>query len=84
MHASGPMLQASYRPDELYYWPVTWIRDSGGRWHATRTRGRSGTNGETALRVEVVPPLSRATTWIEVVTTGRSAQVCARLPLRWE
>jgi hypothetical protein len=34
--------------------------------------------------VEVVPPLSRATTWIEVVTTGRSAQVIARLPLRWE
>jgi hypothetical protein len=34
--------------------------------------------------VEVVPPLSRATTGIEVVTTGRSAQVIARLPLRWE
>ena len=84
MHASGPMLQASYRPDELYNWPVTWIRDSGGRWHATRTRGRSGTDGETALRVEMVPPLSRATTCIEVVTTGRSAQVRARLPLRWE
>jgi hypothetical protein len=32
----------------------------------------------------VVPPLSRATTWIEVVTTGRSTQVTTRLPLRWE
>jgi hypothetical protein len=57
---------------------------SAGRWHATLTRGRSGIGGETALRVEVVPALSRATAWIEVVTSGRSAQVRARLPLRWE
>jgi len=64
--------------------PVTWIRDSGGRWHATRTLGRSGNAGGTALRVEVVPALSRATTWIEVITTGRSAEARARLPLRWE
>jgi Sigma-70 region 2 len=84
IHASGPMYQASYRPDDLYYWPVTWIRDSVGRWHATRIRGQSGAGAETALRVEVMPPLSRTTTWIEVVTTGRSAQVRARLPLRWE
>jgi hypothetical protein len=34
--------------------------------------------------VEAVPPLSRATTGIEVVTTGRSAEARARLPLRWE
>jgi hypothetical protein len=33
---------------------------------------------------EVVPPLSRATTGIKIVTTGRSAEVCVRLPLRWE
>jgi hypothetical protein len=84
MHASGPMCQAGYRPDDLYYWPVTWIRDSAGRWHANRTRGQSGTGGDTALRVEVIPPLSRTTTWIDVVTTGRSAQVRATLPLRWE
>ena len=84
MHASGPMSQVSYSPAELYYWPVTWIRDSGGRWHATRTLGQSGSADGTALRVEVVPPLSRATTGIEVVATGRSAQARARLPLRWE
>jgi Sigma-70 region 2 len=84
MHASGPMCQASYRPDDLYYWPVTWIRDSAGRWHVTRASGQSGTGGDTALRVEVIPPLSPTTTWIDVVTTGRSAQVRARLPLRWE
>jgi hypothetical protein len=84
MHASGPMNQVSYEPAEQYYWPVTWIRDNGGRWHATRTLGRSGNTGGTALRVEVVPPLSRATTAIEVITTGRSAEARARLPLRWE
>ncbi len=84
MHASGPMSQVSYTPAQLYYWPVTWIRGNGGRWHATRTLGQSGIGDGTALRVEVVPPLSRATTGIEVVTTGRSAEARARLPLRWE
>jgi hypothetical protein len=33
---------------------------------------------------EVVPPLSRATTGIKIVTTGRSAEARARLPLRRE
>jgi hypothetical protein len=75
------MNHVSYLPAALYYWPVTWIRDNGGRWHATRTLGRSGNSGGTALRLEVVPPLSRTTTWIEVVTTSRSAEVRARLPL---
>jgi hypothetical protein len=84
VHASGPMNHLSYGPAEEYYWPVTWIRDNTGRWHATRTLGRSGNAGGTALRVEVVPPLSRATTAIEVITTGRSAEARARLPLRWE
>jgi hypothetical protein len=84
MHASGPMNQVSYSPTELYYWPVTWIRDSGGHWHATRTLGRSGNAGATALRVEVVPPLSRADAWIELLAAGRSAGVRATLPLHWE
>ena len=84
-HASGPMCHhLSYRPAELYYWPVIWIRDSGGRWHTTCTRGQSGMNGEVALRLEVVPPLSRGITWIEVLAAGRSAQARAVLPLRWE
>jgi hypothetical protein len=84
IHASGPMADVSYAPEELYYWPVIWIRDSGGRWHTTRTRGRSGMNGEVALRLEVIPPLSRATAWIEVHAAGRSIQARATLPLRWE
>jgi len=36
------------------------------------------------VRVEVVPPLSRATTGIEVIATGRSARARAKLPLHWE
>jgi hypothetical protein len=84
MHASDPMNQVSYPTAELHYWPVTWIRDRGERWHATRTRGQSAHADGTAPRVEVVPPPSRATTRIEVVATGRSAQARARRPLRWE
>ncbi|HEV3288184.1 MAG TPA: hypothetical protein VG123_04250 [Streptosporangiaceae bacterium] len=92
MHASGPMCQLSGHPDdpwsdhpdEHYRWPVTWIRDSGGRWHTTRIRGRSEMNDQVGLRLEVIPPLSRATAWIEVLAAGHSAQARATLPLRWQ
>lgn len=83
MHASGPMCHVSHGPDELYSWPVIWIRDNGGHWHATRTRGRSGIGGEIALRLQVVPPLSHATAWIEVLAAGQSAKARTTLPLRW-
>jgi hypothetical protein len=66
--------------------PVLWIRDSSSRWHATRTSGmsRSGNNGEVVLWLRIVPPLDRGTAWIDVVATGRSAEVRARLPLSWK
>jgi len=35
------------------------------------------------MRLQVVPPLSRATAWIEMLATGQSAQARATLPLRW-
>jgi len=84
MHASGPACHTAYGPDELYSWPPIWICDNGGRWHATRTGGQSGMNSEIALRLEIVPPLSRATTSIEVRATGQSAEARAELPLRWQ
>ena len=84
MHASGPRCDTLHGPDELYPWATIRVRDSGGHWHATRTIGRSGMDGEVALRVEVVPPLSRADAWIELLAAGRSAEVRATLPLHWE
>lgn len=84
MHASGPRSEVIYGPHELYAWATIWVRDDGGHWHATRTIGRSGTNSEVALRVEVAPPLSRATAWIEVLAAGQSAEVRATLPPRWD
>ena len=75
------MCQMTNQPEEVYFWPTLWIRDSAGRWHATRTGGRSGIGGDTALRLEVVPPLSGATTWIEVLVAGQSAQARAMLRL---
>ena len=84
MHASGPNTDAIHGPDDLYPWAIIWVRDSGGRWHATRTLGRSGKDDEVALRVEVVPPLSRATAWIELLAAGPSAELRATVPLHWE
>ena len=83
-HASGSESHTIYGPDGLYSWPPIWIRASSGHWHATRISGQSGMNGEIALRLEILPPLSRATTWIEVHATGQSAQARATLPLRWQ
>jgi Sigma-70, region 4 len=84
MHASGPNADAIHGPDDLYPWAIIWVRDSGGRWHATRTLGRSPRPGEVALRVEVVPPLSQGTAWIELLASGPSAELRATVPLHWE
>ena len=66
--------------------PALWVRDSTGRWRATRTNGvgPSGNGGEVILWLEIVPPLDRGTLWIDVVATGRSAEVRVRLPLCWK
>jgi len=84
MHASGPACHTIYGPDDPYSRPPVWIYDSGGRWHVTRTSGQSGMNGEIALRLEIVPPLNHATTWIKVQATGQAAQARATLQLHWQ
>ena len=84
VHATGPACYTAYGPNEPYSWPPLWILDSGNRWHVTRTSGRSGQNGEMALRLEIVPALSSKTAWIQVLAAGQSAQARARLPLRWQ
>jgi hypothetical protein len=66
------------------YFPVSvWIRDSGGRWHACRPAGGHSHNGEYVGKLQLVPPLTRSTDWIEVLAAGLSAQVRVQLPLRW-
>ncbi|MGH3400471.1 MAG: hypothetical protein ACRDPO_37905 [Streptosporangiaceae bacterium] len=66
--------------------PVIWIRDSGGHWHATRTDGVAmlGKCGDVLWWLEVVPPLPRDITWIDVIANGLSAQVHASIQLRWQ
>ena len=65
--------------------PALWVRDNSGRWHATRTNGvgPAGNSGEVILWLEIVPPLDRGTAWMDLVATGRSAEVRVRLPLCW-
>ena len=81
-HASGATCHTYYGPPERHIAPAIWLRDSRGRWHATRV-GRYH-EGDMTMRLEVVPPLSQAIAWIEVLATGRSAEVRATLPLRWQ
>jgi hypothetical protein len=63
-----------------------WIRDNRGRWHATRATARRWSaedDSDMTMRLEVVPPLSRATAWIELHAAGQSARARAMLPLSW-
>jgi hypothetical protein len=60
-----------------------WVRDSGGRWHATRTSGWHWADGEYAISLHMVPPLAWSTHWIDVLAAGLSAEVRVRLPLDW-
>ncbi|MGH3253802.1 MAG: hypothetical protein ACRDOU_00110 [Streptosporangiaceae bacterium] len=64
--------------------PVSvWVRDSGGRWHVAGVDGVQFSDGEYWLRMKLRPGLARSTAWIEVRVAGRSAEVCATLPLQW-
>jgi hypothetical protein len=63
-----------------------WVHDSGGRWHATRQvgpRSPRASSGEHPVSLQLAPPLTRSTPWIEVVAAGMSAEVRATVPLRW-
>ena len=60
-----------------------WVRDGAGRWHAARPAGWYDEGGEAALTLRLTPPLSRSCARIEILATGRSAEVRATLPLCW-
>jgi hypothetical protein len=61
-----------------------WVRDSDGGWHATDLDHWSRDNREHVLTLHLVPPLPTFAAWIELLAAGRSAEVRARLPLRWQ
>jgi len=60
-----------------------WVRDDAGRWHVARPSGWYAEDGEAALTLRLTPPLARSSDWIEVLASGRTAEVRATLPLRW-
>ncbi len=60
-----------------------WLRDSAGRWHAARPDRCHRADGESAIRLRLVPPLTRPADRVEVLAGGRSAEVRTTLPLHW-
>jgi hypothetical protein len=81
VHVSGlqPWPERIGSPETL---PLIWLRDSDGRWHVTRSDGASEAEDELTMQLAVIPPLSRPD-WVEMVVSGRSAEVRATVPLRW-
>ena len=82
IHVSGVTSHGYFGWPENNLAPAIWIRDSRGHWHATRVEPYH--EGDVAMHVKVVPPLSPGTAWIEVLAAGPSAEVRATLPLRWQ
>ena len=87
LHALARGMTAEDHPRPLGVDPnfplSVWLRDSGGRWHAARPAGWHRAGHECAVRLRLVPPLTRPMPWIEVLAGGRSAEVRTKLPLRW-
>ena len=82
VHASGPAYHLYYGWPERNLAPAIWIRDSRGRWHATRVREQH--EGDITMHLQLAPPLSHRTAWIEILLAAQSAEVRATLPLRWQ
>jgi len=60
-----------------------WVRDDAGRWHVARPASWAEDGGEATLTLQLAPPLTRLSDWIEVRAAWRSAEVRATVPLRW-
>jgi hypothetical protein len=97
--ASGRLPAEQYGPlglDASFPHSV-WVRDSGGQWHTAPpaylfpgsgshrviTGRQPGGADERTFLLRLVPPLARSTRWLEVLVSGPSAEVRARLPLHW-
>ena len=86
LHAGGVTMEDDWEYNRAVRpLPALWIRDHAGRWHATcHYAPRSlGEGGEVTLELAIAPPLEAGTPQIDLVATGPSAQVQARLPLSW-
>ena len=86
LHAGGVTMEDDWEYNRAVRpLPALWIRDHADRWHATGDYApRSlGEGGEVTLEVAITPPLEAGTPRIDLVAAGLSAQVQAKLPLRW-
>ena len=86
LHAGGVTMEDDWEYQRAVRpLPALWIRDHAGRWHATCHYAPRplGEGGEVTLELAIAPPLEAGTPQIDLVATGPSAQVQARLPLRW-
>lgn len=65
--------------------PVLWLRDRDGRWHTARLArtAQLRDSDDFLLWLRVVPPLDHGAPQADLVATGLSAEVRARLALTW-
>jgi hypothetical protein len=75
-----------HQPDCLCWtrWFPWWIRDNTGQWHVAAFEEYSRFEDESAtFGLRVVPPLAPPVTGIDVIITGPTRRIQARVPVAW-
>jgi hypothetical protein len=62
--------------------PQLWLVDDRGHWHVTEGDGWRWASGDPTSLLTVAPPLGRPAQ-VEIIATGRSAEVGGKVPLQW-
>ncbi|MGH9071255.1 MAG: hypothetical protein ACRDX8_08875 [Acidimicrobiales bacterium] len=61
-----------------------WAQEPSGRWHLGLIDGWEASGDTTGFRLRFAPPLDVRSRWLELVVSGRTSRVSARIGLRWE
>lgn len=62
--------------------PCVWLRDDGGQWHVAKP-GSWSSGGANMFGANVVPPVPRSISAVDVLVISRTADARASVPLTW-
>ena len=62
--------------------PCIWLRDDSGQWHVAKP-GSWSSGGTNVFKAEVVPPMPRSASSVDILVISRTADLRASAPLTW-
>lgn len=63
--------------------PCIWLRDDGGQWHVAKPGDWSSSGDVTIFGANVIPPVPRSASAVDVLVISRTADLRASVPLTW-